>query len=176
MNIESAELKKRERMTVVPVAEYNSVISSTDEAERISSLVALLKNDGSKKWIQDCIHEYLVALASFVPGEMSYSLIEIPKIKIAEAVLVCLGYPLEPLVPEVNPVPPSPKSTQYKKVPIPEELRWEVFERDGFKCVKCDSRRFLRADHIIAESKGGLTVLSNLQTLCRSCNSKKGAK
>lgn len=63
----------------------------------------------------------------------------------------------------------------YSKTPIPEELRWRVFERDAFKCKHCGSQRFLRADHIAAESKGGPTTLENLQTLCRSCNSKKGA-
>ena len=34
----------------------------------------------------------------------------------------------------------------------------------------------LCADHIVPESKGGITALENLQTRCRSCNSKKGAK
>lgn len=59
---------------------------------------------------------------------------------------------------------------------IPEELRWEVFERDNFTCLHCGSRRMLRADHIIPHSKGGKTNKSNLQTLCRVCNSKKGSR
>lgn len=63
-----------------------------------------------------------------------------------------------------------------RKVPIPEEMRWEVFERDGFACKQCGSKRWLRADHVIPESAGGPTTLENLQTLCRSCNSRKGIK
>jgi hypothetical protein len=63
-----------------------------------------------------------------------------------------------------------------KKAAIPVDLRWEVFERDGFTCKKCGTRRRLTIDHIVAESKGGPTTLGNLQTLCHSCNSRKGAK
>jgi 5-methylcytosine-specific restriction endonuclease McrA len=32
----------------------------------------------------------------------------------------------------------------------------------------------LHVDHLIAFSKGGVTVLDNLQTLCDSCNLGKG--
>lgn len=74
-----------------------------------------------------------------------------------------LTYPSEPRVPR-----------GFQKQPIPEEMRWSVFERDGFKCLVCGSQRMLRADHVIAESKGGPATLENLQTLCRNCNSKKG--
>ena len=64
----------------------------------------------------------------------------------------------------------------YTKTPIPPEIRWRVWERDNFTCLHCKSRKHLSVDHIIAESKGGLMVLDNLQTLCRRCNSKKGAR
>ena len=64
----------------------------------------------------------------------------------------------------------------YKKQPIQDLIRWEVFERDDFTCNECGSRRFLQADHIIPESKGGETTLENLQTLCKRCNVKKGNK
>lgn len=59
-------------------------------------------------------------------------------------------------------------------------LRYTVLERDRYKCVKCgcspaygnDVR--LHIDHITPYSKGGETVLSNLQTLCAPCNLGKG--
>lgn len=63
-----------------------------------------------------------------------------------------------------------------KKTKIPAKLRWEVFKRDGFTCKGCGAQDDLSADHISPESKGGKTTLENLQTLCRSCNSKKGAR
>lgn len=64
----------------------------------------------------------------------------------------------------------------YQKKKIQGNLRREVFERDAYRCKHCDGWQDLCADHIIPESKGGPTTLENLQTLCRSCNSRKGAK
>lgn len=69
--------------------------------------------------------------------------------------------------------PPSP--TPRKKT-ITQALRRQVFERDAYRCVHCGSHVDLAADHILAESKGGETTLLNLQTLCRSCNSRKGTR
>lgn len=59
---------------------------------------------------------------------------------------------------------------------IPDKIRWDVYERDNFTCVKCGSRRYLSIDHILPKSKGGKTTLENCQTLCRKCNSSKGTK
>ena len=74
------------------------------------------------------------------------------------------------------PEPAAPEPPAYKKAPIPEGLRWAVFERDNYTCRDCGSRQFLRADHIYPERHGGVTTLENLQTLCQSCNSKKRDK
>ena len=64
----------------------------------------------------------------------------------------------------------------YSKKPIPPDIRWQVWERDNFTCQDCGSRKKLEVDHIYPESKGGVLELSNLQTLCKSCNSSKGSK
>lgn len=64
----------------------------------------------------------------------------------------------------------------YSKTPITIEMRWLVWERDNFSCIFCGARRHLHTDHIKPESKGGKATLDNLQTLCRSCNTKKGNK
>jgi HNH endonuclease len=78
--------------------------------------------------------------------------------------------PLEPIV------APLATSRGYRKQPIPVSLRWAVWERDEFACRYCGVRKFLSVDHIVPESKGGTLELSNLQTLCRSCNSRKGVR
>jgi 5-methylcytosine-specific restriction endonuclease McrA len=62
------------------------------------------------------------------------------------------------------------------RLPISEQLRNEVYDRDGRRCAECGSTENLVIDHIYPFSKGGKTELDNLQTLCKSCNSKKGAK
>lgn len=41
-------------------------------------------------------------------------------------------------------------------------------------CSICKATKDLTVDHIIPLSKGGSTVGSNLQVLCRRCNSSKG--
>lgn len=71
-------------------------------------------------------------------------------------------------------VTPEPYKLRYRPS-IPAALRWEVMERDNFTCKKCGIRRFLEVDHVIAYSKGGLTVAENLQTLCNRCNQRKAA-
>ena len=60
-----------------------------------------------------------------------------------------------------------------KKKKISHELKKKVFERDEYRCKHCGTHLDLCADHIKPESWGGETTLENLQTLCRSCNSKK---
>lgn len=59
---------------------------------------------------------------------------------------------------------------------VSNELRQEIFERDGYTCVNCGSteKESLEIDHIQPISKGGKTEPSNLQTLCRNCNIRKG--
>lgn len=54
-------------------------------------------------------------------------------------------------------------------------LRNSVFSRDGFRCLGCKALEDLTVDHIVPVSRGGSSDIGNLQTLCRSCNSKKGA-
>lgn len=60
-------------------------------------------------------------------------------------------------------------------------LRLAVFRRDNYTCKSCgfsgaDEVWSLECDHIIPVVRGGTHELSNLQTLCRSCNRSKGAR
>ena len=53
---------------------------------------------------------------------------------------------------------------------IGKNLREAVFERDGYRCVRCGSEENLQADHILPQSCGGPHLLEILRTLCRVCN------
>ena len=60
-----------------------------------------------------------------------------------------------------------------KHAKIPAKIRINVFKRDDYKCVLCGAappEAILHADHIVPVSRGGLTDMRNLRTLCRSCN------
>lgn len=56
------------------------------------------------------------------------------------------------------------------------KLRAAVFKRDGHRCRHCRATNNLSIDHIIAVANGGDNSMGNFQTLCRSCNSAKGAR
>jgi hypothetical protein len=61
-------------------------------------------------------------------------------------------------------------------------LRWRVANRDGFRCLHCGRSPALNPgvtlhiDHVVPWSKGGETVIENLQTLCSECNVGKGTQ
>ncbi len=59
-------------------------------------------------------------------------------------------------------------------------VRPAIFERDGYACVIFGSQggenNPLEVDHIHPVARGGVNDDHNLQTLCRSCNRKKGAR
>jgi hypothetical protein len=50
----------------------------------------------------------------------------------------------------------------------------EVLERDGHRCLACGATTRLHVDHIKPVSRGGRNDLDNLQTLCVTCNARKG--
>lgn len=59
-------------------------------------------------------------------------------------------------------------------------IRLKVLVRDAWTCKHCkrvcSRKQEATVDHIIPKSRGGTDDLSNLQCLCISCNSRKGAK
>lgn len=61
-----------------------------------------------------------------------------------------------------------------------DSLRYDVLRRDGFRCQICGATQKdgvrLHVDHIFPVSKGGLTEMTNLRTLCERCNMGKRDK
>ena len=60
---------------------------------------------------------------------------------------------------------------------VSDRMRFSIYKRDGYRCRMCGkSGTFatLEIDHIKPIAKGGKSTYDNLQTLCKSCNQKKG--
>ena len=69
------------------------------------------------------------------------------------------------------------KSTKSKRTrTITQNVKDRVWNRDGGKCVQCDSNENLEFDHIIPFSKGGANTYRNIQLLCEQCNRQKSNK
>jgi len=66
------------------------------------------------------------------------------------------------------------------KIKIFPGIRWQVLQRDNWRCVACgrsaDDGIILHVDHIIPRSKGGKDEIDNYQTLCHICNIGKSNK
>jgi 5-methylcytosine-specific restriction endonuclease McrA len=67
------------------------------------------------------------------------------------------------------------------KIKVMPAMRWQVFQRDNWKCVSCGRTPIrddvtLHVDHINPRSKGGKDLLENYQTLCSVCNLGKSNK
>jgi 5-methylcytosine-specific restriction endonuclease McrA len=60
---------------------------------------------------------------------------------------------------------------------IPSEVKREVWERDGGKCVLCGATKNLHFDHDLPFSKGGTSITAkNIKLLCMKCNLAKSDK
>jgi len=56
-------------------------------------------------------------------------------------------------------------------------LEWQMLKfTHCYKCAICGEKKPLTKDHIIPLSKGGSDNITNIQPLCRNCNSKKHTK
>jgi len=62
------------------------------------------------------------------------------------------------------------------RISIPLVVRTYVFDRDNSQCQSCGKTEAvakLQIDHIIPLAQGGSNDISNLQTLCNTCNQRK---
>jgi len=56
-------------------------------------------------------------------------------------------------------------------------LEWQMLKfAHCYRCAICGEKKPLTKDHIIPLSKGGSDYITNIQPLCRNCNSKKHTK
>jgi hypothetical protein len=69
------------------------------------------------------------------------------------------------------PAPPEWNDPGPKKVG--KTLRESILERDGYRCVRCNSDDHPQVDHILPQSMDGPHIPENLRTLCRPCNARR---
>lgn len=71
-------------------------------------------------------------------------------------------------------------SAKYERSLMSDSIRYNVLRRDHYRCCICGASAQdgakLHVDHIVPVSKGGKTVMGNLQTLCERCNLGKSNK
>lgn len=77
-------------------------------------------------------------------------------------------------VPSEIPPPPGMPAITKHAYDVPDDLRNAIMDRDGRACLKCGATESLSIDHVVPLAKGGDNSPSNLQTLCKRCNSGKG--
>jgi hypothetical protein len=57
------------------------------------------------------------------------------------------------------------------------DQEWQALcQRYNYCCAACGRRRPLTADHVVPVTSGGSSNISNIQPLCRPCNSAKGTR
>lgn len=66
--------------------------------------------------------------------------------------------------------------TRKRRRTLNKSLAERVLKKYNHICIYCGDNKKLTIDHIRPVSKGGKDSFSNLQVLCRSCNSRKGNK
>ena len=88
---------------------------------------------------------------------------------------LCATQGMVPNYLEARVVENRPQRATNRRKGITSRKRLNVYARDRYRCVTCGSHDDLTLDHIHPVSKGGSNEPSNLQTMCRVCNSRKGA-
>jgi hypothetical protein len=53
---------------------------------------------------------------------------------------------------------------------------WQLRRLYGNRCCRCGSASRISKDHVIPVSRGGSDGVTNLQPLCKPCNSTKGTR
>ena len=62
------------------------------------------------------------------------------------------------------------KSKRAKACDISKKVKDIVWERDGERCIVCNSHQAMPNSHFIRRSQGGLGIEENIVTMCMDCH------
>lgn len=63
------------------------------------------------------------------------------------------------------------KSKRAKACDISPKVKDRVWERDGRRCIICQSPNAMPNSHVVRRSQGGLGIEENIVTMCLCCHS-----
>ena len=135
--------------------------------ERYTSVNLQCKTCGKKLWVGsnkdkiDNIKEAYEGITKLISEITSQEFYEAGLVEIPEISLIAI---------------PNNKIDKANRHSIPKNIKQEVWQRDGGKCIECGNNENLEYDHIIPISKGGANTTRNIQLLCENCNRTKSNK
>lgn len=62
------------------------------------------------------------------------------------------------------------KSKRSKATDIPQRVKERVWDRDGHRCIFCNSTQAMPNAHVISRAQGGLGIEQNIVTACMACH------
>ena len=169
-------------MLVEPIGVFGKVANLPDD-QLASPMVVALSNR-SRNLLVQLLASAMVARRDYVPRSWVRLGLKSEQELVGAGFIRIWGHPVQRHRQVVLILGMNKKGTKWR-APWPNHRReWQrvskklspvVFARDGW-CVRCMSMKRLTVDHIVPIARGGTNDLSNLQTLCQPCNSRKGVK
>lgn len=81
--------------------------------------------------------------------------------------------PIEGVILDLHLSLPIDRPKGFKRRKLSPQRRAQIMQRDNGACRSCGSTTDVCIDHIVPLCQGGSNEVSNLQVLCRPCNSSK---
>ncbi|MCB5981887.1 HNH endonuclease, partial [Flavobacterium psychrophilum] len=173
-NEELAQAHRRQKQIVICEILKNIGIDVTENNDVILGIFNPSKKSLENTTIEKFLNDFIVIaiLKGHFQGNKGYKLEILPNYNILNEIENDLDSEIEYL--------PIKIVENKTKRNIPLSIRYKILERDNFKCTKCGRNVSngikLQVDHKNPFSRGGLTEIKNLQTLCNECNLGKSNK
>ena len=178
INNEEKPKKTSKKIEEVPIVEEKPKKTSKKVVEVPIAIIEEKPKKTSKK-----VEEVPIAIIEEKPKKTSKKVVEVP-IAIVEEKPKKTSKKVEDNDSDSDKSNKTDEDKKYKKKPIPSTLKrlvwnkWIGEEIGKYKCLCCNvtdiNQMSFNCGHIIAECKGGETILKNLKPICQNCNSSMG--